>query len=190
MPITSAVNTQWVFNDQPTGLYDFSFDVDFIFPPMPLQYNCQRIYTELNSYGKYELYAKSGSSIITIYDWYNSSQTYDLGSWFQNIWVRGGADADNPDFIAFLESCATRTDILYKGWSAAFRSTADAIRTKAETTDQIAWNYNTGFSSAINNIVIGKDGNAFPFDIASGVIAYSKNAKLTGTILDANGVSF
>lgn len=188
--MTSLMNTQWALNDQPTGLFDFSFNVDFTFPPEPLLYNCQRIYTVLNSYGKYDLKAKSGSSEISVYSWNNSSQTYSLGSWFKSIWVSGGEDVNNPEFVAWLEANATRTDLLYKGWSAAFRSTADAIRSKGGTSEQLSWNYSSGFSSAINNIVIGKDGNAFPFDIASGVVAYSKNAKLTGTIMDANGVSF
>ena len=188
--MTSAVNTQWVFNDQPTELYDFSFNVNFVIAPVWSTFNCQKLYTVLNQYGKYVLYAKSGSSNLQLYYWYNSSQSYSVESWYKYIWIRGGDDVDNPDFIAWLEANATRTDVLYKGWSAAFKSTADAIRSKAGTTDSIAWNQDAGFSSAINNIVIGKDGNAFPFDLMNGVIAYSKNAKLTGTIMDANGVSF
>ena len=76
----------------------------------------------------------------------------------------GGADATNPELIAWLTANATQIDGVLKAIAPAFKRTADAIRTKrgASSSTSYTWDERDGFYSAINAIYLGTDTRSGP----------------------------
>lgn len=134
------------------------------------------------------LYA--GGTRLLLYE--PSTQEYtDYGETFI---CKSGEDLQNPEFVAWIEHNTHQSNdgiVLVTKYQMQY--TANKIRAKRGTESPLSWSRYNGFGDAINSIYVGndtRDGTALPFDIYNGVVAYSDEAKIIGTMLDANGVSF
>lgn len=148
-----------------------------------------RIYWEWRSGSQVWILHAGGTYLLE----YNpSTQAYtDYGETFI---CTGGEDLLNPEFVAWIEQNTHQSNdgiVLVTKYQMQY--TADQIRAKRGTESPISWSRYSGFADEINYIYVGndtRDGTALPFDIYNGVVAYSDEAKIIGTMLDANGVSF
>lgn len=139
--------------------------------------------------------AYRGSYALTLASWNSSRQAYVPNDEGKELIITGGSDANNPDFVAWFTANAAPAadDFIYKVHKEQLVQTANAIRKKRGTTDEMWFDEYDGFYSAISNIYIGNDtrnATAFPTDIAFGQTAFAGGNELTGTITNARGVNF
>lgn len=188
----NIANTSWRFNDEltlPDSADDFYFEIRFDSDP---EYSRNgNSYFYLDTYKDHPRlnYRAEGGGRQTVYYWNGSQYEWYLDS-LKTIIVYGGKDCQNPTLISWLEANATQFDWFYKVRGVAITATADAIRARGNSSDLLLWYDDEGFQRAINSMVIGSDATAEDFDIVSGKTAIVNNVMITGTLSNANGVSF
>ena len=184
MSVTTLKDTTWMFHDT-INCPSFSYNIDFYCGASLAR--CVCLYTT-SSYLRFERVNGATGSMYTI-----SSGTWDTTNGCQVINFYGGDDEENPDFIAWIEENAEQVERDYKVQPYELLTTAKAIRKKSGSTAKIEWVQYGGYATAVNGIALGTDttdGTAMKWDIADGVVAYSKNVRLVGTMPNAEGVSF
>lgn len=133
-----------------------------------------------------------GTTTLASYD--RNTGTYKATAAGRSIYISDGEDIFNEEFAAWIAANATATnDIVYKVLASQLVKTADAIRQKLGTENEIGFEDRYGFYNAIRDIYVGNDtrnATAFPSDIAYGQTAYAGGSQITGIMRDANGVSF
>ena len=147
MALTDLTNTTWIFPNPPDMTnYPYNYSV------LPLDF-------ESNG----TVFAKFYASRYFIYyylqngryreAWTGSSVPTELWEKYKTIHITGGQYATNPTFIAWIETHATQFIKPYRVYEPALTATADAIRARGGTAEQIEWKAN-GFADAITNMVV------------------------------------
>lgn len=188
MSVTDLTGTSWKFHNRPTLTPPFSYDLTFISDNYP-DYYAVKILTGTTAGQPSLLYGKSNGSTGSMY----LQAFYRWYAGYQIIHIIGGEDATNPDLISWLEANADPYTAVYKVLRRELEQTAGAIRTKLGTTDKIQWTHTDGFKGAVDSIYLGtdtRDGTAKAWDVVEGVIVYSNEERIVGTMEDAEGVSF
>lgn len=194
MSVTTLIGTQWTFN--PTIDVSAAFNYSLIFGSYQTSsldyYSAIIIEPSSNRLTlKYQYSSSSGKQNVYYYSYGSMVWSSDLA---RNIVIIGGDDTENPDLIAWLEANAVQVyDLVYKTYKPSFTETANAIRSKTGGTSGLSWSSLRGFADSIAeiNLISGtNDADVLPSEMALNKTAYALKSKITGSLQNANGVSF
>lgn len=147
MAITDLTGTTWVFNNPPdirSYPYNANFGIYINFVSNGAEF--ARMYVNRPGFWFY----RANGTYTKVYDeYYDYTSTWER---YKRIRVTGGQYATDSALIAWFEANAVLYEYPYRVKGAALTATADAIREKGGTTEQIEWT-ETGFADAIMNIV-------------------------------------
>lgn len=194
MSVTTLIGTQWTFNSTIDVSAAFNYSILFgsyqtssadYYDAIIIEPYSNRLtlkYKYKNSSGKQNVYYYSGGSMR----W-----SSDIA---RNIVIIGGDDTENPNLIAWMEANAVQVyDLIYKAYKPSFAATADAIRAKTGSTSGLSWSDLKGFADNIAEIDLisgTNDADVLPSEMALNKTAYALKSKITGSLQNANGVSF
>ena len=196
MSLSTLINTQWVFNDiidlEELASYNIDFcDIgasDGYFHKLSIENYQDRLCLSFYSW------LSPGSEYRNMVYYYTNGEYKWSSKNYKSIFINGGEDAQNPILISWIESNATQhSDLIYKAPKVSIQATADALRTIRNENRTYSWDSEKGFSnfiSSIDMLLATIDSTAAPCDIVADKTAYSLRTKITGTMLNANGVSF
>ena len=150
--IADLTNTSWRFNETIDGTnYPFNSSIlSLMFTSRGVNYKQFYLSHSGGSSPRDDLYYSTGS-FTCVYTTYQGKNWNYANKLYREITITGGTYATNADFISWIY--ANAVPVQYQVSNVALLETANAIRTKGETSAQIEWTA-SGFADAIVNMVV------------------------------------